>query len=117
MARIGMDLDGVASFHGNLGAITPATRGAVKAKLLVLNGADDPFVPKEQLEGFKKEMDGAGVSYELISYPGAKHAFTNPGATEKGEKFGLPLAYNEEADKKSWAELEKFLAEIYGSSK
>lgn len=116
MARFGADLDGVASFHGNLATETPAKPGAVKAKVLVLHGADDPFVPKEQVEAFKKEMDGAGVDYTFIEYPGAVHAFTNPAATENGKKFDLPLAYNEEADKQSWAELQRFLQGLFGDS-
>ena len=113
MARAGLDLDGVASFHGSLGTEQPAKPGAVKARLLVCHGADDGFVPAEQLEGFKKEMADAGVDMKFIAYPGAVHAFTNPGATEVGQKFGIPLAYDEDADKKSWAELQTFLSEVF----
>lgn len=117
MARLGTDLDGVASFHGNLAAQAgPAEPGVVKAKVLVLHGADDPLIPKEQVDAFKKEMDGAGVEYTFIEYPGAKHAFTNPAATEKGKKFGMPLAYDENADKQSWAELQSFLQGLFGGS-
>lgn len=117
MARLGTELDGVASFHGNLAAQGgPAAPGAVKAKVLVLHGADDPLVPKEQVAAFKKEMDAAGVDYNFVEYPGAKHAFTNPAATEKGKKFGMPLAYDENADKQSWAELQKFLNGLFGDS-
>lgn len=116
MARSGTDLDGVASFHGNLATESPAAPGAVKAKILVLHGADDPFVPKEQVVAFKKEMDAAGADYIFIEYPGAVHAFTNPAATENGKKFDLPLAYNEEVDNKSWAELQKFLHSLFSES-
>jgi dienelactone hydrolase len=115
MARAGKDLDGVASFHGNLATETPAKPGAVKAKVLVLHGADDPFVPKEQVAAFKKEMDAAGADYEFIEYPGAVHAFTNPDATANGEKFKLPLRYDEKADEQSWAELQKFLDALFPS--
>jgi dienelactone hydrolase len=49
MARAGADLAGVAGFHASLGLNTPAPApGSVKAKILVLNGADDPFIKKEQ---------------------------------------------------------------------
>lgn len=113
MARSGMDLAGVASFHGNLSTKTPAQPGAVKARLLVLHGADDPFVPAEQVAGFKQEMSDAGAEMRFIAYPGAAHAFTNPGATQKGEKFDLPLAYNKEADQASWVELERFLENVF----
>ena len=114
MARYGMDLDGVASFHGNLATETPAKPGAVTAKVLVLHGADDPFVPAEQVDAFKKEMDAAGADYKFVEYPGAVHAFTNPAATENGKKFGLPLAYDEKADEQSWAELQRFLEALFG---
>jgi len=113
MARAGLDLDGVASFHGNLSAHSPAKEGDIKAKVLVLHGADDPFVPAEQVDGFKKEMADAKVDMTFFAYPGAMHAFTNPAADEKGKKFKIPLAYNADADAKSWAELEKFLKEIF----
>ncbi len=113
MARSGMDLDGVVSFHGNLATKTPAKKGAVKAKVLVLHGEADPLVPPEQVAAFKQEMEAAEVDYTFISYPGAKHAFTDEAATEKGKKFGMPLEYNAEADEKSWAEMTKFLAALY----
>jgi dienelactone hydrolase len=116
MARSGADLDGVASFHGNLSSESPAAQGAVKAKILVLHGADDPFVPDEQVDAFKKEMDAARADYVFIEYPGAVHAFTNPAATENGKKFDMPIAYNEEADKKSWAELQSFLRSLFSES-
>ncbi len=113
MARAGVDLDGVASFHGNLSTQTPAVQGAVKARVLVLHGADDPLIPPEQVEAFKKEMEQAKVDMKLIAYPGAVHSFTNPGATVVGEALKMPLAYNESADQKSWAELDRFLEEIF----
>jgi dienelactone hydrolase len=114
MARAGSDLLGVAAFHALLGANTPApAQGTVKAKLLVLNGAADPFVKPEQIETFKKEMDAAKVDYKFINYPGAVHAFTNPEATEAGKKFNLPLAYNAEADKESKAEAAKFFQDVF----
>jgi dienelactone hydrolase len=112
MARRGVDLAGVVSFHGSLGTQTPAKTGAVKAKLLVLNGAADPFVKPDTIAAFKKEMQDAGVAYTFIDYPGAVHAFTNPAATENGKKFNLPLAYDADADKKSWAEMEGFLKTV-----
>jgi dienelactone hydrolase len=113
MARQGADLDGVASFHGNLSAVKPATPGSVKAKILVLHGEDDKFVSQEQVEAFKKEMKGAGADLRFLSYPGAMHAFTNPDADKAGKKYDLPLAYNKESDRKSWDELKKFLTEIF----
>jgi len=113
MARAGLDLRGVASFHGMLGTEHPAEKGKVKAKVLVLHGAADPFVPEEQVEGFKKEMAAAEVPMEYHAYEGAKHAFTNPGATELGKKFQIPIEYDEAADKASWAELDGFLKRVF----
>jgi dienelactone hydrolase len=113
MARQGVDLRGVASFHGSLTAVQPARRGSLKAKILVLAGADDRLVPPEQVKAFEEEMKSAGADYRLISYPGAQHSFTNPEADRLGKEFNLPLQYNPEADKKSWNELTKFLKEIF----
>ena len=113
MARFGVDLSGVVSFHGNLATQAPAEKGAVKSKVLVLHGADDSLVPPEQVKGFKAEMEAAEVDYRFIEYPGAKHAFTNEGATANGEAFGMPLAYDESADKQSWDAMTKFLEEVF----
>ena len=109
MARDGLNLKAVASFHGALGTNTPAQSGKVKAKILVLNGADDPMADPKIVADFKKEMDSAGVNYKFINYPGAKHSFTNPDADKLAAQFKLPLAYNAEADKASWNELTQFL--------
>jgi dienelactone hydrolase len=112
MARAGADLKGVASFHGSLNAIVPATKGGIRAKLLVCHGADDKFIPPEVVEAFKKEMADAGADLKFIAYPGALHSFTNPDADGFAKKFGLPMAYNAEADAKSWAELTAFFADV-----
>jgi dienelactone hydrolase len=113
MARAGLDLDAVASFHGSLETATPAQPGKVKARVLVLNGADDPMIPAEQLTAFRQEMTAAGVDFQLINYPGAKHSFTNPQADQYGKKFEIPLAYHAEADRQSWQALREFLAETF----
>lgn len=113
MARFGTELAGVASFHGNLATQSPAQPGSVTAKVLVLHGEADPLVPPEQVQAFKKEMDAAGVDYEFVGYPGAMHSFTEKGSTEIGKKFDMPLAYNEAADKDSWARLDAFLKKIF----
>lgn len=109
LARQGVDLKAVGSFHGSLGTATPAQPGKVKAKLFVANGAEDTFVTAEQITAFKKEMDAANVAYEFVNYPGAKHGFTNPDADLFGQKFNMPLAYNAEADKQSWSAWLSFL--------
>ena len=113
MARQGVDLDSVVSFHGSLAPYKPVESGAVTAKVLVLNGADDPFVSAEAIDAFKQEMDGAGAMYEFVSHPGAVHSFTNPGATARGEEFGMPLAYNQDADDQSWAAMQELFNGLY----
>lgn len=113
MARRGLDLKGVASFHGSLGTKEPARPGAIKGRILVLNGAADPFTRPETIAAFRQEMKAAGAKYEFVSYPGAKHAFTNPAATALGKKFNLPLEYNRSADRKSWKKMKAFLKSIF----
>jgi dienelactone hydrolase len=113
MARAGMDLKGVASFHGSLNAIVKAEPGGIKARILVLHGADDTFVPPEAIEAFKKEMADVKADMTFIAYPGARHSFTNPDADEYAKKFGMPIAYNAEADRLSWEELRGFLASVF----
>ncbi|MDH5446022.1 MAG: dienelactone hydrolase family protein [Gammaproteobacteria bacterium] len=113
MARLGVDLKAVASFHGSLGTSKPAKKGKLKAKVLVLNGAADPFVKPNQIAGFKKEMEAAGVDYQFINYPGAKHSFTNPGADAYGKKFGIPLAYDKESDEKSWQAMQDLFKQVF----
>jgi dienelactone hydrolase len=113
MARQGVDLDGVASFHGSLATSTPAQPGQVKAKVLVLHGADDSFITPEQVTAFKQEMDKAGADYEFIAYPGATHGFTNPDADELAQEFHMPIAYNAEVDQKSWEKMKDFFDKIF----
>jgi dienelactone hydrolase len=114
MARVGEPLAFVATFHGALGTKTPAKKGAVKPKLLILHGAADPMVDKAQVDAFKQEMNTAGAKYELVEYPGAKHAFTNPDAA----KLGVPgLEYNADADRESFAALLKLLSTSFGPPK
>ena len=115
MARNGAELDGVVSFHGSLGTPTPAQPGAVKARILVCHGEADKLVPAADVEAFKAEMKDAGADMKFIGYPDAMHAFTNPDATAAGEKLGLPVAYNEAADKGSWTAMKAFFADIFGN--
>jgi len=91
----------------------PAKPGGVKAKVLVLNGASDPFIKPDQIEAFHKEMRAADVDYTFLKYAGAVHAFTNPAATENGKKFNLPIAYDAEADRQSWDAMRRFLAAVF----
>lgn len=112
MARLGVDLDLVASFHGSL-QLPPRTAEKVEARVLVAHGGADPFVKPEQVSAFVADMMAADTHLTLISYPSAVHAFTNPGADELGEEFDLPLAYDAEADTASWAALEAHLERTF----
>jgi dienelactone hydrolase len=113
MAREGVDLKGVVSFHGSLATKEPAKSGTVKAKILVFQGGDDQFVTAEQVEKFRQEMKEAGADFRVVVYPGAKHGFTNPETDAYAKKFNLPLGYNAEADKESWSEMQKFFSGIF----
>ena len=112
MARQGLPLAAVVSFHGALVTATPATPGSVKAKVLVEHGAADSFITAEQIAAFKAEMDQAGADYRFVALPGAKHAFSNPDAdAHKGH--GLDLGYQKEADERSWADMQALFKEVF----
>ncbi|MDQ2075466.1 dienelactone hydrolase family protein [Marinimicrobium sp. ABcell2] len=113
MARQGADLDAVISYHGMLSTDQPASEGDINAKVRVFTGGADPMVPEEQVEDFKEEMRNAGVDYEVYVYEDAVHSFTNPDADEKGERFGMPLAYDAQADADSWRKTFRFLYKVF----
>ncbi|HEY0665632.1 MAG TPA: dienelactone hydrolase family protein, partial [Gallionella sp.] len=75
----------------------------------------DPMIGVDRVAAFKQEMEAAGADFRVVTYPGAKHAFTNPAADELGRKFKLPLAYNAEADKDSWQQAMVFLKESFAA--
>jgi dienelactone hydrolase len=110
MARGGADLLGVVSFHGALDTPRPEDARNIKGKVLVLHGADDPFVPAPQVAAFEEEMRKAKVDWQLVAYGGAVHSFTNPGAGDDNSKGA---AYNAKADARSWQAMKDFFAEIY----
>lgn len=112
LARLGENLKGVVSFHGNLLGV-PLDAGKLKADILVCHGNADPFVPATEVQKFKKEMDASGKSYTFKGYDGATHAFTNPNATAMGEKFKLPIKYDAAADTASWNDMKVFLEKVF----
>jgi dienelactone hydrolase len=99
----------VVNFYGDLTTQHPARKGGIKAKILVLNGADDPMIPPEQVNKFKQEMATAKANYKFVDYPGAKHLFSRPDADAIAKKYNLPLAYDAKADRESWVEMQSFL--------
>lgn len=112
-ARIGLPLSAVASFHGSLGSFHKPAPGSVKAKILVCHGAADALIPEEDVAAFKKEMDDAGADYRFEAYPGALHGFSNPEATAKGKEYGMPLAYDADADATSWSQMQELFERAF----
>lgn len=112
IARLGENLKGVVSFHGNLIGVPPDRR-LLKANILICHGENDQFVTGEEVAKFKKQMDSINAVYTFKSYPNATHAFTNPDATATGKKFSIPVAYNSQADTASWNEMKVFFGKIF----
>ncbi len=109
MARAGMPLKAVASYHGVLASDVSPKPGEIKAKIRVFHGEADPIVPPEQVEAFKTEMANAKADYMFVAYPGVKHTFTNREADSYAAQFGMPLKYDAEADRDSWTRTLEFL--------
>jgi dienelactone hydrolase len=110
MAYAGADLAGVVSFHGSLPVATDEQGRQIKAKILVAHGSADSFVPRERVAEFQQALDKAGADWQMITYGGARHGFTNPGA----DKYGVEnIRYNKNADIRSWQEMRQFFADIF----
>jgi len=107
LARSGADIAGVVSFHGNLSTTLPAKAGEVKASLLVLNGADDTYVPAEQISTFQKEMTDANADWQFVNYSGAVHCFAEADANSPG------CLYQPLAAKRAYTAMESFFDERF----
>lgn len=114
LARSGANLDGFVSFHGNLDTPHPEQAKNIKGPVLVLHGAEDPFVPEEQVNAFKEEMRKGKADWTLTQYSGAVHAFTNPTA---GSDPSKGAAYDAKADKRSWSAMRDFYREIFSAAR
>ena len=111
LARSGADLAGVVTFHGALSTAAPQDAANIKGKVLVLSGGSDPVVPDSQIDEFKDSLRAAPhVDWQVVSYSGAMHAFTNPDATAPDSG----AAYQATADRRSWAAMRAFFDEIFG---
>ncbi len=110
LARSGAKIDGVVSFHGGLDSPSPEDGQSIQAKLLVCHGADDPFVPKQDIEAFIAEINAANVNWQMNVYSGAVHSFTQPMA---GNDNSRGAAYNEQADQRSWVAMRMFFEELF----
>jgi len=109
LARSGADVAGVVSFHGGLDSPDPAAGKNIKAKVLVLHGADDPFNSPKDIAAFQQEMRSSGVDWQMVYYGGAVHSFTQKNA---GSDPSTGAAYNEAADRRSWQAMKDFFAEV-----
>ena len=113
MARIGLPLAAVASFHGALGSFHSAEAGSIKPSILVCHGAADSMVTMDDLAAFKQEMDQAQADYEVLLLDGAKHGFSNPQADANAQKYGLDLGYQPQADAESWAAMRALFERVF----
>ncbi|HLX38604.1 MAG TPA: dienelactone hydrolase family protein [Candidatus Binataceae bacterium] len=111
LARDGAPLKGVVTFHSGLQTQKPAEPGKIKAKILINTGADDPMVQSDVVKAFQEEMTKAGANWQLISYSGTKHSFTNPDAASAG--MPQALEYNKQTDERSWKAMVNFFEEIF----
>jgi dienelactone hydrolase len=114
LARSGAEVAGVVSFHGGLDSPAPQDARNIHARVLALHGADDPYVPAEQVAGFEEEMRKGSVDWQLIAYGNAVHGFTNPA---HGNDNSKGAAYNAAADARSWLAMRQFLDEVVGPVK
>lgn len=112
MTHAGVDLDGVVAFHAGL-QLPVMPEEKVDTEILILNGADDPMVSNEDIENLTSMYDDLDISYNFVNYEGATHAYTNPAADSLGQEFGLPLAYDAEADEQSWERMKTFFDELF----
>ncbi len=110
MARAGADLDAVVTFAGVLDTKFPAQKDQVQPRILILTGELDPLAPPAKRQAFAKEMTDAGAKFEIVVYPGARHAFTQPYAKEVNSES---IAYNADADTQSWAAMLKLFGEVF----
>jgi dienelactone hydrolase len=117
LAYSGAPLAGIVSFHGGLIPVPADAAAKNKAKFLICHGSADKFISKDDLDKFTQAMNDGKFDYQFISYAGATHAFTNPGADAIAAKTGLPIAYNPAADKRSWSHMRAFFREILPAKK
>jgi dienelactone hydrolase len=108
-ARANMKVQGVVSFHGGLGKDATRPIDKIIPKVLVLHGADDPYVPKEEVDDFQYEMRASGADWQMVYYANSVHAFTHK---EAGNDNSKGAAYNQLADMRSWIALQNFLKEV-----
>lgn len=113
MARMGVDLDAVVSYHGALGSPVKAQPGQVQPRIHVYTGGADKMVPSDQVAGLVKEMQDARADLTVVTFPGVLHSFTNPGADRVAEEFNMPLGYDQDAATRSWEGTMRLYEEVF----
>lgn len=108
-ARSNMKVKGIVSFHGGLGRDENRTTDFMNPKVLILHGADDPYVPETEVKSFQNEMRSAKADWQMIYYANSVHSFTDKNAGTDNSKGA---AYNEKAEKRSWIAMLDFLKEV-----
>lgn len=112
MARSGVDVKAVSSFHGILATHAPATPGSIAAHVAAWCGTEDPFAPAETTASLRAELDGAGTVYTITEFGGVAHSFTDPDAAE----MGMPgIRYDAVADAVSWSGTVAMLSQVLGT--
>lgn len=111
MSYASLPVKGVVSFHGALPAAPEEAKGNIKPRILVLHGQADSFIAPEVVTNFRNKLDAAGADWEMNTYGGARHGFTNPNAGARGMDN---LKYDPTADARSWARMQSFFDEIIG---
>jgi len=109
LARSGADVAGVVSFHGGLDAPMPADAKGIRAKVLVLHGADDPNESPAEVAGFQEEMRKAKADWQFVAYGNAVHSFTDVDANTPGKS-----QYNAKVARRAYQAMNDFFAEAFG---
>jgi dienelactone hydrolase len=112
LARSGADLKAAVGFHSGLGTQNPADARAIKGKVLVCLGAEDPLISPDERAAFEAEMREAGVDWRMHLYGGVVHSFTNPDADIAGRPEAI--RYDAGADHRSWGEMIALFDEVFG---
>ena len=111
LARSGIDVKAVVSFHGVLSAPQGEPYDSINARVLVLHGYDDPLVTPEQVNQLAQELSARQADWQIHVYGLTAHSFTNPQANDAE----MGLHYNKDADRRSWQSTELFLREALGA--
>lgn len=112
LARSGADIKAVVGFHSGLSTKAPPTDAqAIKARILVCIGADDPFISPEERTAFEKEMRDSGADWQMHLYGNTVHSFTNQTAIRANRPNAV--RYDAKADRRSWESMQNLFAEAF----